>query len=231
MMTSPRIKLASLSVLSKADAAYDAIRAGITNGTYPPGSRLVMDQVCRDLGISAVPIREAMRRLEAEGYVTFKKNLGATVASIDAAAYGESMETLAVLEGVATSLAAPYLSDDALRRARGLNDCMRRSLECLDPVRFTAANHEMHRVLYQACPNRYLFALIEREWNRLNTIRRSTFAFVPERAYEAVAEHDKLLDKLSMREPPEEIEAFARGHRMRTARRFLDRHSKGVGSR
>jgi len=214
---------ASPGALSKSAIAYEVIRAGISDGTYPPGSRLVIDQLSRDLAVSAVPIREAIRRLEAGGYVTFQKNLGATVATIEAEAYGESMETLAVLEGAATALAATRLDAVARARARALNASMRESLERLDPVQFTTGNHDLHRVIYTACPNTHLFTLIEREWDRLTTIRRSTFAFIPERAREAVAEHDELLDMLDAGASPEKIEHFARAHRMRTAHRFLNR--------
>lgn len=208
---------------SKADVAYDAIRAGIVDGTYPPGSRLVIDQLVRDLEVSAVPIREAVRRLEAGGYVTFQANLGATVATIDAAAYGESMQTLAVLEGAATALAARQLGTAQIEEARHINEDMRASLERLDPVHFTAGNHAFHRIIYSACPNTHLCAVIEREWDRLTAIRRSTFAFVPERAWEAVMEHAELLDLVAKRSSVETIESFARGHRMRTANRFLEK--------
>lgn len=210
---------------SKAAVAYELIREGIVAGRYPPGSRLIIDQLARDLNVSAVPIREAVRRLEVGGYVTFQQNLGATVATIDAQAYGESMQTLAVLEGAATALASPHLTADDLEEASAINDAMKASLEALDPVKFTAGNHAFHSVLYGHCPNTHLGSVIEREWDRLKVIRRSTFAFVPERAREAVIEHDELLRLLSVDAPANDIEAFARAHRMRTANRFLHRWS------
>lgn len=206
---------------SRPDVAYEAIRAGIADGRYPPGARLVIEQLARDLDMSTVPIREAIRRLEAGGYVTFRRNQGATVASVDAEAYGQSMQTLAVLEGAATSLAR--LDATQLREARRINASLRESLREFDPLKFTAGNHDLHRVLYSACPNRHLVALIEREWERLTAIRRSTFAFVPNRAAQAVEEHAQLLDLLAAGAAPEEVERFAREHRMRTARRFLER--------
>jgi len=124
------------------------------------------------------------------------------------------------------------LDPNALRlRARQPNAGMGHSLERLDPVQFTAGNHQMRRVLYSACPNRHLSTLIEREWDRLTAIRRSTVAFIPERAREAVAEHNQLLDRLESGASPEEIEAVARGHRMRTARRFVTRWPQGRADR
>ena len=84
---------------SKADHAYAMIRQRILSGEPKPGKRLVIEQLARELDISAVPVREAIRRLEAEGYITYTRNVGATVGSIDLSRYPETVEALAVLGG------------------------------------------------------------------------------------------------------------------------------------
>ncbi|BCB76595.1 GntR family transcriptional regulator [Phytohabitans flavus] len=210
---------------SKAEVAYEVIRARILDGTFGPGYRLVLDRLAAEIGVSAVPVREALRRLEAEGYVDFKRNVGATVRSVDATAYGETMETLAILEATATSLAAPHLGKKEIKAARKLNESMARSLERLDPVGFSNLNQELHETLYRACPNTYLLGLVDREWERVRGIRSSSFAFIPERAQQAVAEHTRLIDLIENQSTPTKIEDYARAHRMRTAQRFLERHS------
>lgn len=212
---------------SKADTAYTMIRMRIVDGTFAPGSRLVLDQLARELDVSPVPVREAIRRLEAEGYVNFQRNLGATVATIDIGAYGESMETLAVLEAAATALAAPELGRREIRQARKINSGMAASLQRLDPVSFTEGNHELHQLLYGSCPNHHMLEMIEREWSRLGAIRRSTFAFVPMRARQSVAEHTTLIDMIEARDASDLIEQYAREHRLRTARAFLERPTIG----
>lgn len=227
-MTSTTANLTSKSRGSKAEVAYDSIRSKIIDGTYGPGYRLVLDRLAGEIGVSAVPVREALRRLEAEGYVDFKRNLGATVCSIDATAYAETMETLAVIESFATALAAPKLTARDIKAARKINDMMASSLERLDPVSFSRRNHELHELLYRPCPNHYLLGLVEREWARLKGIRHSSFAFVPDRAQQAVAEHTKLLDLIEAGSSATKIEDYARAHRMRTARRFLERYNSGA---
>lgn len=212
---------------SKADAAYTMIRSRIVDGGFPPGSRLVLDQLARELDVSPVPVREAIRRLEAEGYVNFQRNLGATVATIDIGVYGETMETLAVLEAAATALAAPEIGRREIRLARKINNGMAASLERLDPIAFTEGNRELHQLLYGGCPNHHIVEIIEREWSRLGAIRRSTFAFVPMRARQSVAEHTELIDMIEARDASERIEQFAREHRLRTARAFLERPTIG----
>src|SRR5205807_4066615 len=76
---------------NKHEQAYSIIRERIFNGTYVPGYRLVIDGLARELGISPVPIREAIRLLEAEGWVEYRPNAGAQVAAADANKYEEEM--------------------------------------------------------------------------------------------------------------------------------------------
>ena len=96
---------------SKSQAAYDAVRERILDRTYEPGYRLVLQTIADELKCSVVPVREAIRRLEAEGLVVFTQNKGATVAEVDAELYLNTMQTLAILEGSATCLL--YTSDAA----------------------------------------------------------------------------------------------------------------------
>jgi hypothetical protein len=76
-------KLSGSSTVSRVDYAHRTIRERIIGGTYGPGYRLVLEELARGLGVSTVPVREAVRRLEAEGYVDFQRNIGARVASFD----------------------------------------------------------------------------------------------------------------------------------------------------
>src|SRR3954453_246331 len=89
----------SSTATSKSHVAYEWIKEAITSGRYAPGYRLVLAPIATELGISVVPVREAIRLLEAEGFVTFERNVGARVALIDEAEYVDAMEALAVIEG------------------------------------------------------------------------------------------------------------------------------------
>ncbi|WP_318307248.1 GntR family transcriptional regulator [Amycolatopsis solani] len=209
--------------VTKSQLAYEAIKARILDGSYGPGYRLVLDQIGRELDVSAVPVREALRRLEAEELIQFERNVGARVTAIDPVAYQHAMQTVAIVEGAATGLAAPLLTPDALARARALNDRMRRSLAEFDPLAFTALNAEFHEVLFGACPNPNLVDLVRRCWTRLAAVRDSTFASVPGRAPESVEEHDRLLALIESGAGPDEVERFARDHRLATLEAYLAR--------
>lgn len=209
--------------ITKSQLAYEAIKGRIVDGSYGPGYRLVLDQLARELDVSAVPVREALRRLEAEQLIHFERNVGARVVAIDRAAYEQAMETVAIVEGAATGLAAPLLTPDALARARVLNERMRRSLAEFDPLAFTALNAEFHEVLFSACPNPNLVELVHRCWTRLAAIRDSTFSTVPGRAPRSVDEHDRLLALIEARADAGEVEQFARRHRLATLDAYLSR--------
>ncbi|RNL85321.1 GntR family transcriptional regulator [Halostreptopolyspora alba] len=216
MATSP-----DLTGLSKSQRAYAVIKSRITHGSYGPGYRLVLGQLAQELEVSEVPVREAIRRLEAEGLVSFERNVGARVSAIDPTEYRHTMQTLAIVEGAATALAAPHLSPDGLTQARDINARMRDSLRDFTPVEFTRLNHEFHETLYLPCPNPHLIELVRRQWSRMATIRSSTFTHVPGRAAESVAEHDRLLDLLESGSDAEAVESCARAHRLATLEAFL----------
>jgi DNA-binding GntR family transcriptional regulator len=217
--------------ISKSERVYRTLRRRIVDGTYVGGYRLVLDQLARELEVSPVPVREAVRRLEAEGLVTFTRNVGAEVRGIDVGDYAEAMQTLSYLEGAATSLAGPHLTPERLERARALNDEMRHLLEHgLDAVRFTELNEQFHRVLCEACPNGHLFAVLDREWQRMSAIRRSSFAAMPARSPQSVTEHDRILELLAQGAPADDVERAAREHKLRTMHEFLAAQSRAARS-
>lgn len=210
---------------SKTELAYRVMRARIDSGEYTPGYRLVIAPIAHELGISAVPIREAIRRLEAEGLITFERNVGAQVALVKETEYLHTMQTLALVEGYATALAAPEVSQDQLRRARALNDTMRQTLEDFEPQRFTQLNLDFHSVLFESCPNPHVLELVHRGWSRMGVLRNSSFTFVPGRARESVDEHERLLDLIEQGAAVSIVEETAREHRLATLRAVLDRKS------
>src|SRR5699024_2892698 len=141
--------------------------------------------------------------------------------AINPVEYSHTMETLSVVEGAATGLAAPHLSSETIEHATDINNRLRTSLRDFDPFRYTKLNHEFHQTLYMQCPNPHLLDLVQRGWDRLAAIRESSFSFVPGRAEESVAEHDQLLGLLRSGADPAEIERAAREHRAATMRAFL----------
>ncbi|WP_156251404.1 GntR family transcriptional regulator [Pseudactinotalea terrae] len=215
------------TTLSKSQQAYLWIKERIASQRFTPGYRLVLGSIANELEMSVVPVREAIRQLEAEGLVTYLRNVGAHVAMIDADSYSSSMQALSLIEAAAVALAARELTTSDLRRAREINGRMLarlRSPHGFDPHAFTTLNQQFHSVLYRSCPNARLVELVDAEWARLGNMRDSIFTFVPDRAAVSAAEHDEIVDLIERGAPITEIEAQMRRHRAATLQAFL-RHT------
>lgn len=209
------------STQSKSQQAYHWIKERIARQEYTPGYRLVLGSIAGDLEMSVVPVREAIRQLEAEGLVTFERNVGARVSMVDDSQYRFSMQSLSILEGAATALAARALTTEDVRRARRVNDLMVETLDHFDPRAFTALNQEFHSTLFDKCANPRMLELVRAEWARLGHLRDSTFSFVPGRAAESVREHENILVLIETGAPLAEIEKTARRHRSATLDAYL----------
>lgn len=209
------------SALSKSQQAYRWIKERIANQEYTPGYRLVLGSIAGELDMSVVPVREAIRQLEAEGLVTFERNVGARVSMVDDSQYRFSMQALSILEGTATALAARRLTADDIRNARRINELMIETLEHFDPRAFTTLNQEFHAALYEKCANPRMLELVRGEWARLGHLRDSTFSFVPGRAAESVREHENIVRLIESSAPLGEIEKAARRHRAATLDAYM----------
>ena len=202
---------------TKQERVYQDVRERILAGTYVPGFRIVIDALAEEFGVSALPVREAIRRLEAEGLVVFRPNVGAQVAPAEPGVFDEEMTVLAVLEGYATAEAAPSIGPEELSL---LTDRMVGAMESLDTLRFGRLNHEFHAVILERCPNAALVELVNGVTRRLDAIRRTVFVQIPYRGAASVAEHRDLIRLLSDQTPPAEIEAAAREHKLHTVESF-----------
>ena len=214
--------MTDVAVGSKSQVAYDWIRERISRHEYGPGYRLVLGSIAQELGMSVVPVREAIRRLEAEHLVTFEKNVGARVSVVDEDQYVHTMQTLGLLEGYATRLAAPHLTADDLAHAAEINARMHRLIDDFDPHVYTQLNQRFHAVLFDRCPNPDVRDLVERTWGRLAGLRDTSFSLIPHRPRHSVEEHDRILELIRTGGDAAEIEMTTRDHRLRTLDAFLD---------
>ncbi len=205
---------------TKQERVYQDVRERILAGTYVPGFRIVIDALAEEFGVSALPVREAIRRLEAEGLVVFRPNVGAQVAPAEPGVFDEEMTVLAVLEGYATAEAAPFIGPDELQLLAEITDRMVGAMETLDTLRFGRLNHEFHAVILERCPNTALVELVNGVTRRLDAIRRTVFVQIPYRGAASVAEHRTLIRLLAADADSGAIEAAAREHKLHTVESF-----------
>jgi DNA-binding GntR family transcriptional regulator len=207
--------------MNKQEGAYDVLRARIESGIYPPGQRLVIDQLASELKISQVPIREAVRRLEAECLIEYAANTGATVARFDPERWAQLLESVAVLEGYATALGAPFVTAADLKLMRRCNHSIRLALPTLDLPAISRANRQFHAIILGRCPNRVILEELQRSQSRLDSLSRTMFArdqavlvqfLGPATALKAVADHEELMAALRTGESALRIEQLTREH-------------------
>jgi DNA-binding GntR family transcriptional regulator len=206
--------------VTKQERVYQAIRERILSGAYGPGYRVVIDALAEEFAVSALPVREAIRRLEAEGLVIYRPNAGAQVAPAEPGVFDEEMTVLAVLEGFASALSAPHLTARDIKELRRINDRMRAAMESLDSLSFGRLNQEFHALINSRCPNEALVDMLHDVARRLDAIRRTVFVQIPYRGAASVAEHGELIELIASGAEPAKIEAVAREHKMHTVESF-----------
>jgi len=184
------------------EKAYRAIRAGIADGTYPSNAHITAGELALKLGVSRTPVREALRRLHAEGLINFVANHGAYVTSWTRTDIDEVFELRSALESYAAERAARRLSPEQLAELNQLARRMeqlstRKSEGHLD--RIAEANSRFHRVIVEAAANRRLAAMVAGVVEMPLVVR--TFSVYSEKDLQrSMAHHRELLDAFASRD-------------------------------
>ena len=205
--------------MNKQERTYEILRDRIHSGAYPPMARLNIDALAREFGVSPIPVREALRLLEAQGWVQFKPNAGAIVSPVDATSWEQAMVALAILEGAATAEAQRHLRKSDFTRLRKIAATMESQD---DPVRFGQLNRQLHQAIVARCGNAWLLDLLSQTRDRLDRVRSTMFAYLPERTAEATREHARLIELLESGDPAE-VERYARWHKLQTVEAYRAR--------
>lgn len=207
----------------KTQHVYDYVIERIVDGTFVSGSSLNIGALASATGVSLIPTREALRRLESEGLVEFLFHRGVRVRELGLEEYREIMQTQAVLEALAVGLAVPHLTAEDLRQARAANDRMDDAVRRGDFRAYNEGSLEFHGILRAPCPNQHLNHMLDRGDSRVAAVRASVVGYRGAVADRLSAEHRHMLDRIAAGAPPQEIEALMRSHRDET----IDADSEG----
>ena len=180
---------------TKNAAVYEALREGIIDGQLKPGQKIIMSEVAKKFGLSEIPVREAIRRLESDGFVELTPHVGAVVSKIDERELVETYLIRIELEALATRLAAPHVTSHDIGFLEQKNREMKIAINKNMPEKLGRLNKEFHLRIYQAAPYPYLLKLISDLWEKVERTQ-SVFAYVPERATASVEEHTKIITAL-----------------------------------
>jgi len=147
--------------------AAESLRRAIVLGRYKPGERLVEEKLSSELGISRVPVREALRTLAAEGLVLLRPNRGASVAPISPELAGDLVEVRATLEGLNARLAARHRDARILEELRAVLDHGNQAARVRSVPDLVRLNGDFHDKLAEAGGNAIL-------WDIMRTLRERT---------------------------------------------------------
>jgi len=178
------------------ESAYERLREEIRSGALKPGARLTETELAARLAVSRTPVREAIRRLEAEGLVDHQPRIGAVVRSMEYPEIMELYEMRTVLEGTAARLAARAASPMELEELRSINEDMAATR---DPVVLVRLNRQFHARLLDAARNRFLVKSMAAVESALLILGPSAMER-PDRAKAAVEEHRAVLAAMTARD-------------------------------
>lgn len=176
----------------------EALRAAIVDGTLEPGAPLRQDAIARHFSVSAIPVREALRQLESEGWAKAAVNKGATVAPLSAQEAREIYEIRSALESLAIGLAIPNHTAATLSESAGL--CRAAEREA-DPSLYVARNVAFHTSLYAPAARPQLEEMIGALHRRGERYLRLKFG-LPLHKGESDKEHAAILDAVERQDIP-----------------------------
>jgi DNA-binding GntR family transcriptional regulator len=203
----------ALTHLTIQQAVADAVRTRVISGQLPAGTRIDQDALAAEFSVSRMPVREALRQLGAEGFVTIVPHRGAIVTALSPAEVEEIYEIRAALEGVAARHASQTLTADDLERLRKVLAAMRNEKQ-IDT--WVALNAEFHNAINQASMRPRLLELIQRFREQSQPYIRLYVQRLHKSA-QARKEHRAILEALADRDA-DRAEAAVRAHLVGTGR-------------
>jgi DNA-binding GntR family transcriptional regulator len=185
-----------LQFRTKADLVYEQLREEILSGAVLPGQRVPISRVARDLGVSDIPAREGVKRLAADGLVSFTTHKGAVVTRMGRHEVEELFAIRTELEALALSHAAARIGADELAALGVTLDEMRRAERAGDVASYGRLNREFHMLAYAAQPYAKLRSMIESLWDSTDWCRR-IFNTEAQSVCVSLLEHEAIYEALA----------------------------------
>lgn len=188
-----------LEYKTKAELALEGLRDAILRGEIRPGKRVTQAQLSQRLGMSATPIREAIRILDAEGLLVYEPHRGITVNTMTLDEAAELYLLRAPMEGLAARLAVPNLTEADMAMLEQLQRDFEAAFAAGDDDRMTQVNADWHLLIYSATKTKYLVKVILRLWMPFHWSGWSGPWRAVNRA-DSVREHGAIMDAIRARD-------------------------------
>ena len=188
----------AVTVPTLAEEVYDRVRVGITDGALAPGSRLSIRSLADQLSVSTMPVREALKRLQAEGFVIFERR-SVTVVSLTADELHQVFAIRMHLEQLAAEWALPRLTPTDVADLHAILEEM--ADEQLETTRWRALNRRFHQRFYECGASPYLLDLLRGVWDRVEPYM-AIYASTVEDFDEAHRQHLRMLQLIEAKDLP-----------------------------
>lgn len=195
---------------TKSEAAYAFLREQILSGALQPGERLTLARLSEDLGVSLMPVREALGRLARDGLVDVTPYKDARVAAMSRRDVEDIFSVRAALEAHAMELAVRRAGADLAEPLETINARFAQAVERRDFTEINEANRAFHAVVLKAADNDHLARFLEDIWMKCARYRAG-FRLIPGRSTSAVAEHAAIIVAVA-RGDADAAAAAARAH-------------------
>ena len=151
---------------------YQELRKAIMYGAVPPGRAVTVRAITEFLGVSAMPVRDALRRLVAERALEVMDNRRMCVPQMTPAKFDELLSARVALETLAAERALPMLNEQRIEQLEAIDAAQDVCLEKSDIEGNLLNNFEFHRYMYDSTPSQVLIPLIESLWLQLGPFMR-----------------------------------------------------------
>lgn len=204
----------------------EQLRSAILDGRYKPGEWLRQERLAQDLGVSQMPVREALKELTAEGLIEHVPYRGARVISFSIEDVTDLYAHRAYLESRAAAFAAERIAPEELAELRALQAEIEASGAPEVVAKYRELNREFHRKIYSACRREYLIRALNQMWASFPTMLIANFAGtsnqpLPERDPADMQEHRAILAALESRDPEAAAQAMS-AHILNAAGHFVN---------
>ena len=189
--------------------AVERLRQAILAGDMAPGQRLVEEELAGTLGVTRASLRAALFDLAADGLVERIPNRGARVRTISVDEAVAIIECRMVLEGLCAAKAAGRVTEPEAARLRQLGTDMERSVADGEPLKYSALNHELHRLVREISGQAVATSLLERLNGQL-VRHQFQLSLRPGRPQQSLPQHLAIIDAIAGRRPAEAEEATRR---------------------
>lgn len=180
---------------TKNNYIYENLKDEIMMGKLRPGERIVISDVAKRYNVSPMPIREAINRLQQDGFIEVVPHVGARVSTLDLESHKELMMIRTELEALAMKASTDFIDDKTIAK---LDEILVEMEECIknnQNKKYGKLNVEFHLLIYGASPYKILYELITTLWGR-SEISRSIFEKIPERNKASLAEHKAMVEAI-----------------------------------